>query len=56
MESWTCCQWKFVDTSQAGDVSVQVVNPITMMTMLNVAAPLKYDIITADVKSAFLIP
>ena len=24
--------------------------------MLNVAAPLKYDIITADVKSAFLIP
>ena len=46
----------FVDTSLSGDISAQVVNPITVMTMLSVAATLRYDIITADVKSAFLIP
>ena len=46
----------FVDTSLSGDISAQVVNPITVMTMLSVAATSRYDIITADVKSAFLIP
>jgi len=46
----------FVDTSFAGNISAQVVNPITVMTMISVAACLKLDIITADVKSAFLIP
>lgn len=46
----------FIDTSQAGDISAQVVNPITVMTMLSVAASLELEMITADVKSAFLIP
>ena len=45
-----------VDTSLAGDISAHVVNPATVMTMLSVAASKGYDIMTADVKSAFLIP
>ena len=46
----------FVDTSMAGDISAQVVNPITVLTMLSVAAYKALDIMTADVKGAFLIP
>ena len=46
----------FVDTSLAGDISAQVVNPTSVMTMLSVAAFRGYDIMTADVKGAFLIP
>ena len=46
----------FVDTSLAGDISAHVVNPITVLTMLSIAASKGYDIMTADVKSAFLIP
>ena len=45
-----------VDTSLSGDISAHVVNPATVLTMLSVAASRNDDIITADVKSAFLIP
>ena len=50
------CGGNFVDTSLSGDISAHVVNPITVMMMLNLAAIKQLRIITADVKGAFLIP
>ena len=46
----------FVDTSQMGDIAAHVVNPITVMMLLNMAAIQRLDIMTIDVKGAFLIP
>ena len=46
----------FVDTSQMGDIAAHVVNPITVMMLLNLAAIQRLDIMTIDVKGAFLIP
>lgn len=46
----------FVDTSQMGDIAAHVVNPITVMMLLNLAAMQVLDIMTIDVKGAFLIP
>ena len=46
----------FVDTSLVGDISSWTVNPITVMIMLNLAAMAQLNILTIDVKGAFLIP
>ena len=46
----------FVDTSLIGDISSWTVNPISVMMMLNVAALAQNNILTIDVKGAFLIP
>ena len=46
----------FVDTSLIGDISSWTVNPITVMAILNLAAMTQLNILTIDVKGAFLIP
>ena len=45
-----------VDTSLMGDISADVVNPVTVLLMLSVAAAKGLSLMTADVKGAFLIP
>jgi hypothetical protein len=46
----------FVDARSVGETNASTVNPFTVFFMLNVAAQLSLELLTADIKGAYLIP
>jgi hypothetical protein len=46
----------FVDARSVGETNAPTVNPLTVFFMLNVAAQYGLEILTADIKGAYLIP
>jgi hypothetical protein len=46
----------FVDARSVGETNAPTVNPFTVFFMLNVAAQYRLEILTADIKGAYLIP
>ena len=46
----------FVDARSVGETNAPTVNPFTVFFMLNVAAQLSLELLTADIKGAYLIP
>jgi hypothetical protein len=46
----------FVDARSVGETNAPTVNPLTVFLMLNVAAQYGLEILTADIKGAYLIP
>jgi hypothetical protein len=46
----------FVDAKNVGETNAPTVNPFTVFFMLNVAAQYGFELLTADIKGAYLIP
>ncbi len=46
----------YVDPRSVGETNAPTVNPFTVFFMLNEAAEYSLDLLTADIKGAYLIP
>ncbi len=56
MKARLVAEGNFVDARSVGETNAPTVNPFTVFFMLNVAAQYRLELLTADIKGAYLIP